>query len=254
MATDNETIESLTKKLKESEEKNVELSNKVTELNSFIQKQNVYIKKLKDELSEKEAIILQQQKNSEGRKQSTASKSPKTPLSVHIPSQGKVSYKYSKISSPVTDNSYNSISQLSPVIHVEHIRHSSTEDNITSINEPRRKPSFASRLIKESKFSVSENNIIYNPNPDVSTESLIKQHSNVIEDNESNLNSSSNDFEDREVLSDEITVYIQKLLIKKDKNKKDVSFIISIRSADSGDELWKIEKTYTDIVNLENNV
>ncbi|OUM65055.1 hypothetical protein PIROE2DRAFT_8032 [Piromyces sp. E2] len=254
MATENETIESLTQKLKEYEEKNNELINKVNELNIFIQKQNIYIKTLKDQLNEKELIILQQQRNGDEKnhKDSLKSpKSPKTPLTINIPNYGKVSYKYSKISSPITDVSYASFSQLSPIIHVEHIRHSSTEDNITTIAEPKRKPSYTSRLKNESKLmSASDNNIIYNPN--ISTESLSKPQIKI---NDDDINSSINDFEDKEILSDEITVYILKIqLSKNDKNKKDISFIISIRNADSGDELWKIEKTYTDIVNLENNV
>ena len=53
MATENESIENLKQKLKEYEEKNSELTNKVHELETFIEKQNTYIKSLIDKLNEK---------------------------------------------------------------------------------------------------------------------------------------------------------------------------------------------------------
>ncbi|ORX76826.1 RhoGAP-domain-containing protein [Anaeromyces robustus] len=259
MAEGNETIESLTQKLKDYEKKNKELTEKVNELNTFIQKQNLYIKKLKEELNEKEVVIVQQKSSIEHIESCCGSpvreKPPKTPLSIKtsFPSQSKISYKYSKFSSPTTDGSFASFSAFAPP-HIEHMKHSSTEDNIANKDfKQGRKLSQTSQIIKENKFSASESNIVITVN---SIDSLNRTNKiTTSEDNESNVNSSINDFEDKEILADDITVYILKLVFtKNDKNKKDISFIISIRNADSGDELWKIEKSYTDIVNLENNI
>jgi len=80
MAEQNETIESLKLKLKASEEKNNNLEAKLAELNVFIQKQFVYIKKLKEELNEKELIILkQQEKGDTNVDEKVHEKSPKHP-------------------------------------------------------------------------------------------------------------------------------------------------------------------------------
>lgn len=252
MAEENETIESLKLKLKNSEEKNKELTNKINELNTFIQKQSSYIQKLREDLNAKE-IILQQQKNGIEKNENSNSnkeKSPKTPLSIKtsFPNQGKISYKYSKFASPTADGSFSS---FSPIFHVEHMRHSSTEDNLSNKNTHGRKLSQASQLAKETKFSVSENNIMYDSKESI--DSINKNNKN--EDNESIINNSLNEFEDKEIFADQITVYIQKLVFcKNDRNKRDIAFIISIRNSDSGDELWRIQKSYNDIQNLENIV
>eukprot|EP00833_Pecoramyces_ruminatium_P016466 jgi/Orpsp1_1/1190498/evm.model.d7180000079401.1 len=129
------------------------------------------------------------------------------------------------------------------------MRHSSTEDNLSNKNTHGRKLSQASQLAKETKFSVSENNIMYDSKESI--DSINKNNKN--EDNESIINNSLNEFEDKEIFADQITVYIQKLVFcKNDRNKRDIAFIISIRNSDSGDELWRIQKSYNDIQNLEN--
>jgi len=253
MAEQNETIESLKLKLKASEEKNNNLEAKLTELNVFIQKQFIYIKKLKEELNEKELIILkQQEKSANDVDEKLHEKSPKTPLSIKIPTEGKIAYKYSKISSP--DGTYTSFSSISPT-HVHHMKHSSTEDNLVNKDGSQaRKLSQTNYLSKESKLSASESNIRFDQK--LNGELLSKPHDKLTNASDSDVGKSySCDFEDKEIMADQITVFILKLLYSKnDKNKKDISFIISIRNADNGDELWKIEKSYTDILNLENTV
>jgi len=257
MAEQHETIESLRLKLKESEEKNNNLEIKVTELSAFIQKQSAYIKKLKEELSEKELLLIQLQQNSPNaeEKLSPNDKSPQSSLIIRIPSQGKIAYKYSKISSPTVDGTYASFSTVSPT-QIQHLRHSSTDDNIVNKDPTHhRKLSHHEYYNKDSKFSASESNI--NLNHKLGSELINKPHDLKVHDNNDNnvVNSLSCEFEDKEILAEQITVFILKLVYSKnDKNKKDISFIISIRNADSGDELWKIEKSYTDILNLENTV
>jgi len=257
MGEQHETIESLRLQLKESEEKNNNLELKVTELSTFIQKQYAYIKKLKEELSEKELLLIQLQQNSPNaeEKVSPNDKSPQSSLSIRIPSQGKIAYKYSKISSPTVDGTFASFSTVSPT-QIQHLKHSSTDDNIVNKDPTqRRKLSHNEYYKKDSKFSASESNI--NLNNKLGPELINRPHDLKVHDiNDNNVvNSLSCEFEDKEILAEQITVFILKLVYSKnDKNKKDISFIISIRNADSGDELWKIEKSYTDILNLENTL
>jgi len=218
------------------------LNNKINELNAIILKKNQYIQKLREDLSTKEVLL--QQHNDINSKE----KKPKIPLNIKtsFPNLGKVSYKCSKVASPITDGSFSAIS---PIFYVEDMKHSSTDDNLANKNSNGRKSSHSSQLAKETKFSVSENNIIYDNIK--SAESINKSCKS--DDNESLINSSVNELEDKEIFADQITVYIQKLIFcKNDRNKRDVAFIISIRNSDNGDELWRIQKCYTDIQNLEN--